>query len=179
MNDRSAYLGNENYGVVLEFLRGSRPDWQGRQLDDILRQDDIWLEEDHHYIQWLFPLLVESEAVFAPVIRRYELAELRDDQRAQEVMLRSLNRLLEFFGLVLDQSDGKLVVSRSERFEERKPVWITPGNHNYRRISRILGSLVLAGLKPYAEAFLMGLEALESEEIESTALWYWRQSVRA
>jgi len=37
---------------------------------------------------------------------------------------------------------------------------MTPENHNYRRISRVLGALMLAGLDSYARAFLEALERL-------------------
>jgi hypothetical protein len=30
-------------------------------------------------MQWLFPLTTESEAVFAPVLREFEVVELKDD----------------------------------------------------------------------------------------------------
>ena len=40
---------------LLRFYSGSHPDHRGRMLAEILKQDDLWLELTHDYIQWLFP----------------------------------------------------------------------------------------------------------------------------
>jgi len=50
--DREAALLNP----ILAFYFGSHPDSEGRRLAEILRQDDLWLEQTHDYIQWLCPL---------------------------------------------------------------------------------------------------------------------------
>ena len=47
---------------LLAFYLGSHPDDRGRMLDEILRQDDFWLEVTHDYVQWLFPLDEVSRA---------------------------------------------------------------------------------------------------------------------
>jgi hypothetical protein len=180
MDDRNVYLGNEHYGVIVDFLRGRRADWAGRWLADIRTWNDTRLEDDHHYIQWLFPLTTESEAVFAPVLREYEVTEIRRDEHLQRELVASLRQMLAFYGFALSSEGGRPLVAPSERYEERQSVWMTPGNHNYRRISRILGSLTLLELGAYARAFLIALEALYStpagaSAIDGAALWYWQQ----
>ena len=47
---------------------------------------------------------------------------------------------------------------------------MAPGNHNYRRISRMLGSLVLAGLDEYAKAFLAALDELYGTSAGAAAI---------
>ncbi|MEZ5427259.1 MAG: opioid growth factor receptor-related protein [Pyrinomonadaceae bacterium] len=163
----------------MDFLRGRRADWDGRWLRDIRAWDDIRLERDHHYIQWLFPLNTESEAVFAPMLREFEVEELRNDPALREQMIFSLCRMLAFYGFVLRTEDDQIAVLPSERQRERLGVWMTPENHNYLRISRILGSLRLAGLDEYAGAFLEALERLYKTPegqaaIDGVAMWYWR-----
>jgi hypothetical protein len=180
VDDSEAYRGNPNYGVIVAFLRGDRPDWDGRWLADIRTWDHVRLEQDHHYIQWLFPLTSESEAVFAPRLREFEVDELRNDAKLQGELIASLRQILGFFGFDLMERFSSLRVSKSHDFIARSAIWITPGNHNYLRISRILGSLTLAGLKVYSAAFLDALESLYetpegSASIDRLALWYWRQ----
>src|SRR3954464_564412 len=118
MDDRDAYYGNEDHGVILDFLRGGRPDWEGRWLADVRSWTDDQLEDDHHYIQWLFPLTTESEAVFAPVMRRYEVAEFVRDDRLQREMIESLRRLLAFYGFMLDADCDRIIVAPTRRHEE-------------------------------------------------------------
>jgi hypothetical protein len=184
VDDRDAYLGNERYGVIVDFLRGQRPDWEGRWLADIRTWDDGRLEEDHRYIQWLFPLTTESEAVFAPILREHEVAEIRQDRQLQGELIASLHQMLGFYGFALNDEGERMTVSLSERHEERNAVWMTPGNHNYRRIARILGSLMGLKVDAYAKAFLVALEALYqtpagSAAIDEVAMWYWRQRASA
>jgi hypothetical protein len=180
LDDRNTYLADERCGVILNFLRGQRPDWNGRWLTDIRAWGDDQLEEDHHYIQWLFPLTTESEAVFAPVLRDYEVAEFRRDDKLREVLVASLRQMLHFYGFELNVDEFQSTVIPSERHEKRRQVWMTPGNHNYRRISRILGSLVLLGIQDHAKAFLEALEHLYRTPegvgaIDGLAMGYWQQ----
>lgn len=176
MDDWAAFHGNEHYGVIVDFLRGQRPDWEGRWLADIRDWDAHRLEEDHHYIQWLFPLTIESEAVFAPVVRQHEVTQLREDIQLQ-------GQMLSFYGFEIHIVEDEPMVMHSGRHEERIPVWMTPGNHNYRRISCILGSLTLLGLKIYAQAFHSALESLYqtiagAQAIDAEAIWYWQRSAQ-
>ena len=180
MDDRDLYIGNRDHGVIVGFLRGQRPDWEGRWLTDIRQWDYDKLEADHHYLQWLFPLTTESEAVFAPVLRDFEVVELRTDPALKEQQLASFRQLLAFYGFELSGVGERVQVLPSGRYRERLVVWMTPENHNYRRISRILGSLVLAGLSIHAKAFLHALEWLwQTSEgklaIDGVAMWYWRE----
>ena len=180
MDDRDTFYDNEKYGVIVDFLRGQRPDWEGRWLAEIRTWDFDRLEADHHYIQWLFPLSVESEAVFSPTLRKFEVAELRSEVRLQSEIVASLRQMLGFYGFALHEEGGRLAVLPTDRQGERQSVWMTPGNHNYLRISRILGSLVLVELTKYAAAFLEALEQLyqkptAASAIDEIAIWYWRR----
>jgi hypothetical protein len=72
-------------------------------------------------------------------------------------------------------------VVRGAHFAERRHVWLTRGNHNFLRISRMLRSLTLLGLGAYASAFLKSLEDIYEEEastIGNTTMEYWRRAVK-
>jgi hypothetical protein len=179
MDDRNLYVGNTEYGVIVDFLCGQRSDWDGRWLTDIRQWEDEQLEDDHHYIQWLFPLTTESEATFSPVLRDFEVVELQNDPMLQEQMIISFCQMLTFYGFALREKHGQIDVLPSERHRARLRVWMTPNNHNYQRISRILGSLTLAGLGKYASAFFEALERLYKTPegqagIDGVAMWYWQ-----
>jgi hypothetical protein len=57
---------------------------------------------------------------------------------------------------------------------------LTSGNHNFLRISRILRSLSLLGLRTHATALLKCLEGIYAEDphtIGATTLGYWRRAI--
>lgn len=169
--------------ALLDFLRGAGRDWDGRLLSDIRRFTETEMEEDHHYIQWLFPLTTPSEAVFAPILSPGAATEFRRDTTLQQAMEASTRQMLGFFGLAVRVSPQAIVVEQGAEFAARSAVWMTPENHNYRRISRMLASLVLAGLPAWADAFHAFLHALAGTpegrgKIDALALWYWEQAVR-
>lgn len=181
MDDSALHFGDPDHGVVVPFLRGTRPDWDGRWLREIRQWDVDKLEEDHHYIQWLFPLPVESEVVIAPVLREWEVPEIRSTPRLRAEIVGSLHQMLAFYGYELVERPGPVVI-HAPHFATRVARWMTPDNHNYRRISRILRCLSLVGLFNDATAFLRMLMAdgeteRGKEQIGALALWHWRTSV--
>ena len=90
--------------------------------------------------------------------------------------------MLDFYGFELDDDDLELiVVEESAVFPVRSRNWMTPDNHNLRRITRILTSLQILGLEPYARAFLDCLEALyrfHAGRIGTKAMRHWRAAVK-
>ena len=58
--------------------------------------------------------------------------------------------------------------------------WISIRNHNFLRISRILGSLTLLGLPEYARALhhaLLEVARTHAEDIGPETLMYWDRAV--
>ena len=146
---------------LVSFLQGTGPDRQGRMHTDILNFSDEELEEVHDYIQWLFPLREKSTAVpGSPVVESDDMAErLRSDTDVRANMLRALNRM--------------------KRFYADNDHWLAQGDHNHLRITRILKSLCLLGLRDEAINFhdfiLQRVESVQPVTRESLA--YWEQSV--
>jgi len=73
-------------------------------------------------------------------------------------------------------------IASGESFDIRIRSWITPNNHNFLRITRILKSLSILGLPECAEKFLAALESLSLEEqsvISEASFHYWRSAVKA
>jgi hypothetical protein len=166
--------------VAFYYGIGFHPD--GYTLDDILAKDDHWLEETHNYIQWLFPLNIPSVAVpDSPVMDDQEVKIFLGDEELKNKLMVSFQRMLKFYGFTLAFDEGKhLVIIKAAYFDERKPGWITSQNHNYKRITRILGSLTLLGLPDMALLFFSALKELfcsESSTIGWTTFRYWEQAI--
>jgi hypothetical protein len=167
---------------VLDFHLGVAPDHAGRHIGDILGLDDAELESTHDYIQWLFPLAEPSRAVpTSPVIGPTEIADFRQNESARAMQIRALERMLRFYGLRLDaKPGGSWSVTPAANFSSRRREWLTPGNHNLLRLTRIMKSLILLGHRPYAEALFRRLETLYQENpsaIGPTTFRFWQEAI--
>jgi hypothetical protein len=162
---------------LLAFYRGGR-DTEGRTLDQILAWDDVELEYVHDYIQWLFPTTRRSAFnPVAPVLTDEVISFFRRDGALRDRLLAAFDRMLRFYGFVR----VKGAVERGPAWARRSREWLAPGDHNLRRITRILDSLSTLGLGDEARAFLRALEALDERErraIGPLTYRYWREATR-
>jgi hypothetical protein len=166
-----------NQSPIIRFTSGEGTDHQGRRIDQIRAWEDWRLEAVHDYIQWLFPLPEASGFnPYAPVLTPEDIAAVRDDPALQESVRKSFQRLLRFYGFAWQ--DGAVVQTDASRLR----AWVTPGNHNFLRVSRILRSLALLGLRDESAAFLAVLERLAAGEagriIGTVSLHHWREAAR-
>lgn len=169
--------------AILDFYRGA-------SLPNGLRLVDVWewsfdqLEDAHDYIQWVFPLDTESSAnPDAPLVTEETKRAFSWDDVLRDRLQNSLAVMLRFYGLErLVLPDQKVVIIRAVTFAERRGVWIWPNNHNHLRLTRILRSLRLLGLKKDALALAHVLDDIcrvEGRDIISDATAeHWRQAVR-
>ena len=161
---------------LIAFYRGKAPDAQGRRIDDIWSWDHRRLEMVHDYIQWLFPLPEPSRFnPDAPLLSPTDIAAFHDDPALQDRVRRSLDLMLDFFGL----SRAGAMISRGPDFARAR--WLEPLNHNHLRLTRILLFLGHAGLGAEARALLTCLEDIAAQEgraaIAPRTLSFWRAAV--
>jgi len=150
-------------GKVLEFYKGERPNQEGLYLKDIMnfRHDD--LEYNHSYIQWLFPLVEPSLVIpDSPVLENDDIEafapswgsveEMKEKIKLRKSLIDSFNKMISFYGLKLslyykngEQVHSVKLIRDPRAFEDKAKNWLTPKNHNFLRITRILTSLMLLG----------------------------------
>ena len=164
---------------LIGFYRGDAPDHRGRSLDDIIAQDDEWMERTHDFIQWLFPLREPSPVnPAAPTIDAEVIAAFGSQPSLRARLQASLDRMLSFYGL---QRSGGLVVTAPD-FADRKLIWFVNETHNDRRLTRILRSCATLGLVDEAERLLGCLETLRATEpdcgVGATVFRYWRDALK-
>jgi opioid growth factor receptor-like protein len=151
-------MGNEQ---LLRFYGGKGVDSRGRTIEEIWRFSPDDLEHVHDYIQWLFPLAEPSAFnPDAPLLDEQTIARFRSEPLLREHLARSLDVMLAFYRGTED--------------------WLTPHNHNFLRLTRILKSLTLLGLEDRARELLAFLEQMYREHsriIGATTLSYWRAAV--
>lgn len=88
--------------------------------------------------------------------------------------------LLRFYGLRLREEKSSILIECDEFFQFRKKVWLTPGNHNHLRITRILKSLSLLALNAYAKSFFLCLEDIynaDKQKISKNTFSFWKKAI--
>jgi Opioid growth factor receptor (OGFr) conserved region len=168
---------------IIGFYSGTEPDHRGRYLHEIQAWPYDQLEAVHDYIQWLFPLPEPSGFnVAAPVLNRESIQEFRTRPDLQEKLRVSFLRMINFYGLEA-RSGEQITVTRAPNFAAKATVWLSPGNHNHLRITRILKCLSLLGLEAEAKAFFDCLSEIYEDEqnkplpaISDETMLYWREA---
>jgi hypothetical protein len=182
MPDNPQFGGPEN--ALIGFYAGVSSDDRGRRLADIQSWHFNDLENVHDYIQWLFPLRKHSPVnPVAPVVDAEVTAAFRGRPELRTALVRSLEVMLTFYGFNLQDSAGRPVVRCSDQFEIRASHWMTHGNHNHRRITRILACLQTLGLTAHAAAFFRALQEVfwsefqeQSHAISADTFAFWKSA---
>jgi hypothetical protein len=164
--------------TLLQFYSGEGTDEQGRTIGDIWGYSHEMLESVHDYIQWLFPLADRSAFnPGAPLLDHETIGRFRRDEILRRNLERSLRVMLEFYGLAIAGHE----ILRVPSFSERSRDWLTPGNHNFLRLTRILKSLSLLGLENRARQLLKVLEDIDGKRpgiIGKRTLEFWKRAVQ-
>jgi hypothetical protein len=135
--------------AIVDFYNGGR-DSDGRTLEVILGWNDERLEAVHDFIQWVFPSRQPSTVnPFAPVVTDQTVRAFDRDPALRDRVRQALQRMLGFYGL---RSCDSRVEIDERAFPSRSHVWLTPGNHNHLRLTRIMDSLSTLGLRTEALA---------------------------
>ncbi|HEX7914646.1 opioid growth factor receptor-related protein [Rudaea sp.] len=165
---------NEASARIFAFYLHDQPDNRGRRLADILARGDDWLERTQGYVQWLFPLPEPSGSnPHAPWLDSETIAAFRANEVMRDRLRSAYLRMLRFYGL----RERTWHVEKGENWDDRKTKWATAPTHNNLRITRILRSMCLLGLRTDAEAFkgcLMRLAQLDADcDFDEQALACW------
>lgn len=168
--------------MLVPFYLGEQRDSEGRTIQEMWTWDFEELECVHNYIQWLFPL--PGRSAFnpdSPIVDQEAIQAFQSNPHLRQNLLRSFTVMLQFYGLQRHDSNGKIVVSQSEDYPNRKREWVCIFNHNYLRITRILKSLMTFGLENEAQAFYGCLQQIyreNSDQIGNETFQYWTIAVK-
>lgn len=166
---------------VVLFYSGEGVDHRGRSLDAILDFTDGELETVHDFVQWLFPIETPSPVNrLAPTVSRDTQIAFRTNVLLRKNLCRACSRMLRFYGLTCQgEAMASVRVLRDRDFLAKSATWMVPGNHNHRRLTRILKSLRLLGLEACSRSLFLYLEELATHDPSSilqVTLDYWRDS---
>jgi len=140
----------------------------GNGLNDIWKYNHSDYERDHHFIQWIFPSDEPSSInINAPVVDDSAKKAFRRNPILRMRLQKSYRQFLNFIGV----SDS-LIVTDEGLFYLR----VRRRNHNLQRITRVLRSLTILGLRDHAVPFyefLMGY----SNDINEVTIDYWNRAI--
>jgi hypothetical protein len=159
VNTANGFAGGRR---IVAFYEGSGADDRGRSLEDVLRFEDGALEYTHDFIQWLFPLRERSGAnPSAPVLDDAAVAAFHARPELRSALRRAYGRMLAFYKADL--------------------TWLTPGNHNHLRLTRMLVSLRTLGLDFEARELYEWITGLAGRHggVTETTLRYWYDAMTA
>jgi Opioid growth factor receptor (OGFr) conserved region len=146
--------------IILYFL-DQAVDGGGRTLTQAMQKDNSWFERTHDCIQWMLPTKRES---------KYEPAEpVLSDRDIQVFQVRRDIREAYSFG-----------VDRVKRFlelDQMRPVWVRKKDHNHKRITRLLESLMDLGFEERARRVLeqvLRIERANPDTIDPEAVEHWK-----
>ena len=112
---------------------------------------------------------------YAPILSPQDTVKFKSDEKIRYNVVKAFKRMLAFYGL--DFIESSRIVKTAANFDKKSDSWITPGNHNFLRITRILRSLSLVGFADLSAAFFECLEDIyksHSATIGDVTFKYWK-----
>ena len=105
---------------------------------DFLNGNDEWRESCHGHIQWAFPMEVPSMVLMqeTPVLTSDVIDLFNNSGDLQWKLYESYNIMINFCGIKYDES--------------KYAKWITPRNHNFLRLTRMIRSMRILGMQGWA-----------------------------
>ncbi len=154
-NKQRLQSSSERRNEVVEFF-GGRLSFEDKNsnwvtIKTVLKNDNFDLEEEHQFIQRLFPIDTRSDqqkSVNEPVLDVEDFVALRGNAIVSNGLDEAFNKMLGFFGL---KWEGKNIVVHDLE-QARECFTPLPLNHNNLRASRMIRSMALFGKTAKAKA---------------------------
>jgi|GEM_PF-2948598 len=175
---------------LIGFQLAAVPDIHGNYIDDLWANDNQWMEDQHNYVQWWFPIetIGMGDGIKAPRFLPSTTAILTKNPQilasVQGIMRESFSRKARFWGqkLIYERNASSVKLEKLEGDDEKwERNWIKK-THNYLRMSRFLTSLRLFGLIPERDALWEYLTAVKDKEdnadLTKSYEGYWKKAAQ-
>lgn len=140
-----------------QFLSGFCPDGHGRYITDLNVRTDEEIENDCTALQWLFP--THEQSPIEPAAWKLDTEDIYTIQRNTRALWRhreAMERMMQFY------ADNKM--------------WLTVGDHNHKRITRIIMNISFIWGMDDARKFWRFIFAMHSRAgcpVNETTLKFW------
>ena len=163
---------------LIRFLEGKGRDKYLRTFRSILKHKHnwLWLELTHNYIQWLFPLRESSSFAYSISLTDDMVEYIKQSPEILHNIKQAFFMMLEFYGFHYNENTKEIEIIASPL--EMKTKWMSPYNHNYLRITRILGCMSIIGYGDLAKKWLDALEDVTRDIYYcDPSKVYWRDAI--
>jgi hypothetical protein len=144
---------------------------------DILSWSDEQLETTHDFIQWVFPNFEKSKYNSnTPDLTLEEVEAIQNDKVASMIMIDMWVRMLEFYGFEIIPSTYQ--IKDNNLF---MPHWISLGNHNFLRLTRILKAMKIFKFDDLAASLMGVLEKIHKtypNQISAITFGFWKEAIK-
>lgn len=184
----------EMVAIWEKFYAEGGKDVERRTLNHIWKFSLNELEMGHSYIQWLFPATIESDFnKKSPTFKDEDYENFKQNPVIVKNIKKSFDVILSLYDLKYDEENKTVTFAKiytdvpAKKNEKQKDqidlwyehnkTWFKQGNHNFKRISRILACLKGFGLDDEAKAFFNCLTQLKDrfQEITSKSYPTWQE----
>ena len=171
--------------ALIAFYTGEGFDPHGRTFTSLLAFDDNQLEEEHNFVQYLFPLHQPSSMINdAPVLTPELALLLSSNPIARDRFLAAIRLFRRFLGVtpedtaIIAPGIGIPFIEPIQALSHQKlSLWLHEGGHNTLRVTRIIRSLRLVGLEAEALSFYQDVSAEGRRAgLGPRTLSYWRRA---
>lgn len=164
-----------NNKIVYQFFLGLSPDSRGRLIGDILEFDESEIENNHDFIQWIFPTKEASQYNYsAPQISEMFKDLFLNNEIAQENFCESCRMFLNFIGFDCCNKKDNIITN----IKNKKKYYDLP-THNLLRITRVLNSLNQIGKKSCSKKLFIQLEKIRNEnpkKVPKDSFEFWKRT---
>lgn len=158
-------------GLAIEFLSDLQKDQTGRTHSCILQFSEDEIENNHDFIQWIFPTKEPSRFnQYAPIIDNAFQKLFAESIVAQQNFCKSCNIFLKFIGFNCTGKNGSINKIHGAQMFYNRPT------HNLLRITRALTSLNQIGNKECSQRLFEQIKEIynsNSDKISSTSFTFW------
>jgi hypothetical protein len=143
-----------------QFLAGFCNDGHGRRCSELITRDDMIIEHDCTALQWLFP--THERSPIEPDAWTLDIGDIYYIQRDARAKIAHA-----------------AAVARMKLFYEERDWWLTVGDHNHKRITRIIMNISLVSGIKEARKFHWDItmrNAQAGSPVNPTTIEFWRKA---
>lgn len=142
------------------FLNGDIRDDRGRSVNSLILRSDEEIENDCTALQWLFP--THEKSPIEPSAWQLTAEDIYCTQRWNEA------KVTHF-----------AAIARMKQFYDENDMWLVVGDHNHKRITRIIMNISLVQGLQHARNFyhnILQRHYVAGGPVNVTTLQFWKQA---